>query len=262
MRLPWRRPLAPPHAPLDATEPAAAAGWTDHETHVRVSQPAGFLVQVEVHARVDLPPADVYEILTSPYNFRVFKSIASIPYRRVVAAGRHTQTVDVDHAARWRLGPVGGTLTTRLTVREDASARRVAFRLRSPGFMKAFDGEWGVRPFSQAAVDDLFGRKPSWGLAVGAALDGAWGALTGGGSAAARSSLVTLTQRIQPAAVPPPPVDRIVAKVAARQVRTLLDDLRAEATRRAAGMPSALEEGGGRGGGGKGGGRRGPPMLW
>lgn len=74
MRLPFLpRPAAPVDtaasttskgsAPLDAAEPAAAAGWTDSETHVRVSQPAGFLVRVDVHARVALPPDDVYEIL-------------------------------------------------------------------------------------------------------------------------------------------------------------------------------------------------------
>jgi hypothetical protein len=167
--------------------------------------------------------------------------------------------VHVDHAARWRLGPLSGTLHTRLKTIEDRAARRVTFSLREKGFMKEFDGEWRVAPFSQAAVDALFGRKEG-GLftRAGALLDSAVAAVRPG---APHASLVTLTQRVAPAAMPPAPIDSFFARIAARQVRTLLDDLRAEAARRAAGLPSALE------GGDDGSARRrrrgrGGPLLW
>lgn len=262
MRLPFL--CRPPHpdvapAPLDSAEPPTAAGWRDGETHVRVSQPAGFLVKVDLHAKVDLPPDDVYSILVSPHNARVFRSISAIPYRRVIA--QSPLTIEVDHHARWKLGPLRGTLATKLRTVEDASSRRVTFALREPGFMREFGGEWHVTPFSQAGVDALFGRKRSAFTAVGAALDGALTSLLPGRHTPT-SSLVTLTQRVAPAAMPPPPVDRVMARIAARQVKTLLDDLRAEAARRAAGLPSALEGGEGEGGGRQGRRRRQSRLLW
>lgn len=212
---------------------------------------------MDVHARVDLPPDEVYAILVHPKNHRVFKAISAIPHRKVVAKAGARQTVEVDHEARWSLGPIRGTLRTKLLVREDPTHHTVAFKLRETGgFMRAFDGEWRVRPFTQAAVDALFHPGPPWKAVLADWRDR---------FSPSRSSLVTLTQRVQPAASPPPPVDALVRSIAARQVKTLLDDLRTEVGRRAAGKGSALEGVGGDGGGGprrrrRPGGARG--LLW
>ena len=213
---------------------------------------------MDLHAKVNLPPDDVYSILVSPHNARVFRSISATPCRRVVSES--PLTVEVDHLAQWRLGPLRGTLVTKLRTIEDPSARRVAFTLREPGFMHEFDGEWHVTPLPRAAGGALCGRSAL--AAVGAALGGALTPLLPGRHTPT-SSLVTLTQRVAPAAMPPPPVDRVMARIAARQVKTLLDDLRAEAARRAAGLPSALEGGeeGGGGGGRQGRGRQ-SRLLW
>lgn len=221
----------------------------------RPNRPDSPLFQVQVHARVDLPPDAVYAILVHPNNHKVFKAISSVPYRKVVAKEGAMQTVEVDHAARWSLGPLlRGTLLTRLLVKEDRSRHTVAFALRGePGFMRAFDGEWRVRPFSQAAVDALFRPGPPWKAALVELRDRL---------SPSTSSLVTLMQRIQPAASPPPPVDGLVRAIAARQVKTLLTDLRAEAGRRAAGKGSALDEDEGEKGGEAPRRPPRPPLLW
>ena len=59
-----------------ATAKAAAVGatvhtWQDSDTHVTISEPpAGFQFQLEVVARVDLPPDEVYSILVAPDNYK------------------------------------------------------------------------------------------------------------------------------------------------------------------------------------------------
>jgi hypothetical protein len=260
------------------------------------------LPQVSVHARVDLPPAGVFAILTQPDNSGVFRAIEAMPYRRVLRSsggvgpgGVVRRSIEVEHVARWRAGPLlTGTLSTRLVVDEDPATGEVAFRLAPGGprgFMAAFEGAWRVVPFNQAALDALLhaqqqqqqggggggggggGKDEEVVVSTGAA-SGAW-ALAEAALARARAlphaaarsshgggalpttgaSLVTLTQSVGPRVPLPPPLDRLVSAICARQVRGLLQDLRSEAARRRHREAGQWRDGGGGGGGG--GGRRG-----
>ena len=189
-----------------------------------------------------------------------------MPYRRVVKsdpANPGIRTVEVEHLARWRAGPLlTGTLSTRLLVEEDPSTGTVAFRLAPGGprgFMAAFEGAWRVAPMSQGALDAVLGSGPVPAAPVSdssrvtvsgwpweAVLARVAGALPGGGGPGSPpapsssgpplpptgASLVTLSQSVGPRLHIPPPIDRLVTAICARQVKGLLSDLRAEAARR------------------------------
>jgi hypothetical protein len=280
-------------AALDASEPADAAAWSDAETHVRVDRVHGFLCRVSVHARVDLPPAGVFAILTQPDNSGVFRAIETMPYRRVLkeeeghgSDSARRRTVEVEHVARWRAGPLlTGTLSTRLVVEEDPGTGTVAFRLAPGGprgFMAAFEGAWRVSPFTQGALDAVLSGGEGGGAAPPppspSSSGGPW-AFAGAALAralpttahadrhhhhhlsSAGASLVTLTQAVGPRVPLPPPLDRLVAAICARQVRGLLQDLRAEAARRRHREAGQWRDGGGGGGGGRSGESGEPPAL-
>lgn len=131
---------------------------------------------------MDLPYDEVFAILTTPDNHEVFSSIAAIPYRKVLRSNGFlgTRQVAVDHDGRWKLGPFGGKIRTKLLVEEDGRARTVRFTLRDgksekegggkeegskaggkgssslrggTSFMSRFEGGWRVAPLSQSALD-------------------------------------------------------------------------------------------------------------
>jgi len=319
---PASRTLQPGAPTLDAaSEPADAELWSDEETHVRVDRLQGFLCKVSVHAKIDLNPAGVYAILTQPDNSEVFRSLESMPFRRVLSSDPHNpdkRTVEVEHVARWRAGPLlTGTLSTRLIVEEDPVAGTVRFRLAPGGprgFMAAFEGAWTIEPMSRAGLGAVLAgraRGKGGGRGGGGGGGGGGGAAGGGGrgnaqpvAAAAASppeasrltyswpwgvaeaalarvsealpftggsggghgspsrgrpskthplpttgaSLVTLTQCVGPRLHIPPPIDRLVTVICARQVRGLLADLRAEAGRRRHRAAGDWADGGGGGG--------------
>lgn len=49
--------------------------FSEGDTHVSVTRPKGFLLRVEVIAKVDLPPQHVFNILTNPRNDGTFRNV-------------------------------------------------------------------------------------------------------------------------------------------------------------------------------------------
>jgi hypothetical protein len=98
--------------------------------------------------------------------------------------------------------------------------------------MRDFTGEWKVQPYNQDSIDEMI-RYPGrhWGPLHGfrKALHTFEESLIG---RHAHESLVELRQSVAPAFLPPPPLDRILRKITAAQVQSLMVDLMAEAKRR------------------------------
>lgn len=113
---------------------------------------------------MDLPPHQLYDVLTSPHNGIIFKGIKRVVDRRVVHAAPGRQTVDVTQEGQWRFLMFRGSFLTRLRVEEDHTNHTVVFRQLSPGFMKAFEGRWQLSPFTQETLDEVFDtqHKHKW----------------------------------------------------------------------------------------------------
>eukprot|EP00887_Chlorella_sp_A99_P006686 scaffold3.g6686.t1 len=205
--------------------------WCDADTHVTASPPReGFFCTLEMTARVPLPPDEVYGILTSPTNHTVFRSIKAIKNRRVLKQEHGRETIEQEQVGRWRVGPLQGVFSSHLIVEQDSHARTVAYRLAKPGFMRDFAGSWKVQPFDNAALDELVNHHAASPLhRLQAGLARLEGRLLGRQPSA---SLVRLQQSLLPNVAPPPPLDKIISRIAANQLFAIMGDLRKEANRR------------------------------
>ncbi|KAK9810148.1 hypothetical protein WJX72_005616 [[Myrmecia] bisecta] len=197
------------------------------------------MCKVSLRAKVDLPPDRVFDILTNPDNARVFRGIKRITYRKVLerdAQGR--QKVEVEHEAAWKFLCFSGSFRTRLFCWQDPRAGTIRFKLARPGMMKNFEGLWVVQPFVPSLTVKRDGSKtastsgqspsgPLW-FDPAQALSNLQHKF---GEHKMTASLITLEQSVLPAMVPPPPLDRIIKGIAAKQVRLIMDDLRTEVKR-------------------------------
>ncbi|KAK9908444.1 hypothetical protein WJX75_007990 [Coccomyxa subellipsoidea] len=196
-------------------------------------------MKVALQAKVDLPPEEVYEILTAPDNAAVFKGIKKVPYRKVLEDdGRGKQKVEVEQLAAWKLLMFSGSFSTRLYVFQDKRRGIVKFRLARPGLMKDFAGMWRVQPYTSDAIGALSGSGQA-----DAQSSNPWHSLTSTlnsymGDRKAKSTLVTLEQSLEPAVRPPKPLEGLVKGIAVAQLQGLLTDLRLEVPRMKAGRPS------------------------
>lgn len=245
----WFRGRAPPPPVLEAP-PAAVPGTTiehhaDDNITLTVEQPPdGFWVSLRLLARVPLPPDEVYDILTAPDNARYFRSIKAQRNRRVLAntAGGARQEIEVDQVGRWRFGPFGGSFSVRLAVDQDRRRHTMDFRLipARGSFMHDFSGGWRIQPYDADALEEMGHPGRHWGPLHGVrrALHRLEDQLAG---RHAGSSLVELRQCVAPALLPPPPLDRVLKKITVRQVRTVMEDLLAEADRRNAERAKSIE---------------------
>lgn len=220
--------------------------WSEADQRIRVTQPAGFLFNLELNAKVDAPPDDVYAILTDPGSHKIFRGIKSVLYRKVLAddgAGR--RQLEVGHRATTKFLFISVSFDTRLFVDEDDNQRTITFRLAKKGFMKDFSGTWNVRPFNQHTLDTVFNSpaaddaSPSgpssssrqWFNPIAAIASTQHGHSRRCPSEAS-SSLVTLDQAILPRATPPAAMTKIVRGLCGHQLRVLMEDLRTEVQRR------------------------------
>ena len=195
-----------------------------------------YWLSIKLIARVPLPPEEVFEILTDPENHKYFRSVKGNKRRKVIFDDGHgRRKVEVDQIGRWRFGLFRGSFSIKLVVATDKRHRTIGFELAPKargGFMKDFNGNWKVLPYSKDAVNEM---EP--------ALDKHWSplhavqktfhqleeTLTGKHP---NSSLVMLRQSVAPALIPPAPLDKIIKKITAAQVRTIMEDLLIEANRR------------------------------
>eukprot|EP00899_Mesostigma_viride_P022013 jgi/Mesvir1/2997/Mv25034-RA.1 len=111
---------------------------------VRVSAPKGFFCKLDARFYLPIPPGDVFAMLTSDDNDRVFKNIKEVNSRTVLSVNGDEVTMRLVSVARWQFLVFSGTFSTALIVQQNKRARTVTFRLDKPGFMKRFDGGWVV----------------------------------------------------------------------------------------------------------------------
>ena len=227
---------APPPEERNATGTATTdrvtvENWSSRDCKITITQPPGFMQRVVMHAKVDLPPHTVYDILVDPDNSRYFRTIKGVTYRRVLQDRWGTQKVEVEQAAGWRFLFLSGVFYTRLFVFQNRHQGTIRFKLARPGFMKKFEGEWRVQPFNQSTLDSMEGHRTAWSRLTSAVSNVS--SLVHKPS----STLVTLEQAVQPKYVPPKAIAGYFGGISANILRGLMDDLKEEAERVKSGAP-------------------------
>jgi len=217
---------------------------------IRVKESPGFLYELQLNAKVEHSPQDVYDLLIDA-NAKCFRSIKSCTFRRTISDdGCGKRKLEVGHKAVARFLFIAVTFETRLLVDEDDNERTIRFANAKQGFMKAFDGTWHVQPFTQRSLDDvasgqhLSGQQqrhklPPW-MNPAAGIMGALHKLNPGQHA---TSLVTLEQRVLPSMPAPGPIKHLIRGLCAAQVKNMMEDLRKELDRREAARAKALKQG-------------------
>lgn len=187
-----------------------------HEPPVlTVTQPKGSFCQIDARFSVPVPPDDVYDIITDPNNRRVFKNIKEVAYRKVLQDDGNKQIVEVEQIGRWRFLMISGTFSCRVLVEQDREQHTMIFDLVKQGMMKKFSGSWKIDAFntSEASSNGLLSAtKESQQLEKNGQI-GSW---------------ITFSQVVEPAFVPPWPLNGYVRGVTAKIVREILGDLQRE----------------------------------
>eukprot|EP00898_Chlorokybus_atmophyticus_P006491 jgi/Chlat1/6843/Chrsp51S06529 len=140
-----------------------------------VSHSKGTFAHVEADFHVALDKDKVFEILVDPNNRQVFKNIVGVKYRRLLEKkGPDHEVYEISQVARWKFLVFSGTFDVKLLVDQDKTNYTLKFWLQQAGFMNKFNGSW--------SISDV----PGYDRSV---------------------SQVLLEQSLQPALVPPPPLD-------------------------------------------------------
>jgi hypothetical protein len=203
-----------------------------HFLTVTIEQPLkGFFCTLKAIGKVDLPPRQVFDILTSSENpTEVFKSIKRVNYRKPISDDGNRKQTEVEHVGVWRFGPLKGEFIVRMMVHQDQSRGKIKFKLIKSSLMKDFSGEWTIEPFDEDSLDEMV-RYPNK----------KWGKMHAFKKAMHRfeesmlhtntQSLVQLRQSVQPKFMPPPPFDRVLKQITLWQVKCIIRDLNEEAER-------------------------------
>lgn len=143
--------------------------------------------------KMDVQPFVAFNLIADIKNApKVFRDVISVDLEE---CGDH---VLVTQHMGWKFLFLSGTYDIKLKCWQDFQNKTVRFQLAKAGFMRSFNGQWGVKPF-----------------------------MTKEGSYA---SEVNLQQQVQPALIPPGPLAGYVVGIMENQVRTVFRDLCTEAT--------------------------------
>eukprot|EP00898_Chlorokybus_atmophyticus_P006492 jgi/Chlat1/6844/Chrsp51S06530 len=171
---------------------------------IHVSHSKGTFAHVEADFHVALDKDKVFEILVDPNNRQVFKNIVGVKYRRLLEKkGPDHEVYEISQVARWKFLVFSGTFDVKLLVDQDKTNYTLKFWLQQAGFMNKFNGSW--------SISDV----PGYDRSV---------------------SQVLLEQSLQPALVPPPPLDGYVRSITAKVTKELIQDFQKEA-RKLSGLP-------------------------
>lgn len=187
-----------------------------HEPPVlEVTQPKGSFCQIDARFSVALPPEGVYNIITDPNNRRVFKNIKEVVFRKVLEDDGNRQLVEVEQLGRWRFLMLSGTFSSRVIVEQNRDEKLMLFDLAQQGMMKKFSGSWKIEPMLTSQMSSSTASRESSATAA----------------AAAAGSWVNFQQVIEPAIIPPWPLNGYVRGVTERIIREMLADLQRECLR-------------------------------
>jgi len=187
-----------------------------HEPPVmKVTQPKGSFCQIDARFSVALPPDGVYNIITDPNNRRVFKNIKEVVFRKVLEDDGNRQLVEVEQLGRWRFLMLSGTFSTRVIVEQNRRECSLVFDMTKQGMMKKFSGSWKIEP--RLASENSIGTADSnRELPNSDVPSGSW---------------VNFQQVVEPAIIPPWPLNGYIRGVTERIIREMLSDLQRECLR-------------------------------
>lgn len=196
--------------------------WTPqefvHEPPVlSVTQPKGSFCQIDARFSVPLPPDDVYDIITDPNNRRVFKNIKEVVYRKVLQDDGNKQLVEVEQLGRWRFLMISGTFSCRVLVEQDRQQHTMTFDLIRQGMMKKFSGSWKIDALMPSETSNCGTSSTRYNqISENGGELGCW---------------ITFNQTVEPAIIPPWPLNGYVRGVTAKIVREIFGDLQRECIR-------------------------------
>lgn len=194
---------------------------------------------LQLQAKVNSAPDDIYDILTDPNTVSIFRSIKECTYRRVLEDdGKGKRKLEIGHRAIARFLFLSVSFDTHLYVDEDDRKRTIHFRTAREGLMKKFDGSWHVQPFNQDTLDTWFHpeRQPQPQPPNPFSALQFWHVQ----QPAAKESLVTLEQSLLPRGPTPPGVKGLVRALCAAQIRNMMEDLNMELERRRNGTSTTV----------------------
>jgi hypothetical protein len=173
----------------------------DEHCTIKVTQTPGFLCHISATARIRIPPRILWEqCIVHPDNAKIYRHMTRCSFRRVGPTDPTTgiRSVRVAHEASWRFLLFHGVFTTHLNVIEDPQKYSMRFTMIPHGssIVSKFQGEWRIEPDTE---------DPE------------------------HSSISHLEQDLALGVWMPPPLDRLLKSISARQVRRIVEDLQTEA---------------------------------
>lgn len=160
---------------------------------VSVAKKNGYF-EIKGNMSMAVDPDITYGILTDyEKNPDIFKTVSK------VEVYNNDEGKFVTQHAHWNLLFMSGTFDMKMKVEEDPGHKAVSYKLNEPGFLKMFNGFWGVEP------------RMVNGKSLGCN--------------------VVVTQEVLPSMLPPGPLASYVSRILGNQVKAVLEDLSVEAER-------------------------------
>ncbi|KAL4437419.1 hypothetical protein ABPG75_004558 [Micractinium tetrahymenae] len=221
---------------------ASSAALPPHrwaQRHVRIThhKRPGFMCGLSAEARLPLPAAALFELLTHPQAEDVLRSLGRCTRRRVLSEEGARVVAVVEQETTCQFLWFSGRVRTPLRVEVDAAARSMAFHLAPASFQGGTDGGGGDDGGSSSCSGGS-GNGGGGGGGEGlcghlAAMEGSWTVTPAG----ERSCLLRVEQAVQPRGLPPL-LGPAVRSYMAGQVRRNFEDLYVEALCIRAGSPT------------------------
>ncbi|GMH45603.1 hypothetical protein BSKO_13560 [Bryopsis sp. KO-2023] len=208
--------------------------WDEQDCKITVTEKKGFLCRVQLRAKINCPPDQVFDVLVDPENARYFRTVKAVTFRKVLkdAGLDGEKKVEIEQAAGWRFLLFSGLFFTRLFVSENKRKGTIQFKLAEQGVMKDFEGLWKIQPFTQTTVNEAMGQGSRFSRFSGRLISGVTGAVH-----KPQASLVTLEQSVAPSMEPPKAMKGYMTKITANIVANIVEDLKGEIQRIQDGKP-------------------------
>lgn len=188
---------------------------------LEVTQPKGSFCTIHTRFAAALDPDGVYDIVTDPNNYRVFRNIKEVVYRKVLEDDGNRQYVELEQLGRWKFLIFSGSFATRIFLEQKRREKTLSFDIaKKGGMMRKFSGSWTMEPMraSEAGIPPA-GSEPVVKTDVDERDDpivGSW---------------VTFQQVVEPTVKPPWPLSDYIRSITEKIVREMLADLQRECQR-------------------------------
>ena len=202
----------------------SAAKWVSENVVFDVQSSADGELQIEAATIFPSDERTVYELLTHPDNYEIFRGVSRSTFRRMLSNdGLGNQLIEVENESDWNvLGLVRGSIKSRLIVEQSMSEGYMHFTNtpNSSSLLKEMYGRWSLYGSQDTRVRDLLPSSPRTAEFI-----------------ESDACIVTLYQRFVPNKIPKV-LYRPFHKSACFQIRRTFEDLILELWRIQAGMGS------------------------